>query len=488
MAQNSAASEPETPSLWARIKSLHPRNRWHGTNGYRDVLRICLPLIASNISVSAMLFTDRLFLSRYSLEAIAASLPSGVAMVTIASFFQGLIAYVSVFTAQYTGAGRPMRAAASLWQGIYLSFIFGAMLASTYFLAPLIFEIGGHPEHVQKLEVVYYRILVLPAFLNLLYFALSSYLAGLGHTRAVMWGNLFGAFINIPLTYALVFGLNYGGIQIAPQWGIVGAGVATVFSWLMMVVFFTVLIFNRKKNSHVFAERALDFELIRRLISFGIPGGMQRFLELAGFTFFAFVIGSLGEFYLAANNIVFSIEVLSFFPLIGVGAAISILVGQSIGRENVEEAARAVTSGLVISGIYISFIMVLFLGFPAPLLKLFLAEHYDPQEAAQLVELGTMLLRFVVIYTLFDGFYLCYFGALSGAGDVWVPMGIMAVGVFGFLLLPVWLLFTFDFVTVHSLWTFYVIYILSLTSMVTMRFRTGKWRSKKVIEFTEQAV
>ncbi|MDR1920340.1 MAG: MATE family efflux transporter [Candidatus Adiutrix sp.] len=476
---------PAQASLLEALRSMSPARRWKGNNGYSHILRICLPLVASNISVSAMLFTDRLFLSRYSMAAIAASLPAGVMIVTVSSFFQGLVAYVGIFAAQYLGAGRPRRAAAALWQSLYLSLAAGALIALTYFLAPAIFALGGHEENVQALETTYYRILAVPAVLNLAYFAMSSFLAGLGRARLVMWVNLIGAFINIPLTYALVFGLNVFGLQLAPELGIVGAGLSTVFSWLATTVIFCLLIFNRRmeKTHDIFRARAFDRELMKRMIAFGSPGGLQRFLELAAFTFFAFVIGRLGELYLAANNIVFSIEALSFFPMLGVGAAISILVGQAIGRGDPQGASVAVASGIGLSSFYLVFIVILFVVFPEPLLRLFLADHYEPAVSARIMELGVILLRFVAVYTIFDGLYLCCFGALSGAGDVWFPMAVMGLGgIFG-LAAPVWLLFAAGWASVYTLWAAFVFYVLVLTAAGAWRYRLGKWRSMRVIEY-----
>lgn len=479
-----AVGEGRKQSLAALLKSMNPKTRWRGNNGYRHILRICLPLIASNISVSAMLFTDRIFLGRYSLEAIAASLPAGAAMFTVASFFQGLVAYVTVFTAQYTGAGRPHRAAAALWQGLYMAVLAGLLIASTYFLAPWFFRVGGHPENVQRLEVIYYRILAVPSVLHLMYFAMSSFLAGMGRTRMVMWVNLAGALINIPLTAALVFGVSVGGVVIIPEMGIVGAGVSTVMAWLITVVIFALLIFNRKleRTHNIFKARAVDAPLMLRMIRYGSPGGLQRFLEFSGFTFFAFVVGRLGEMHLAANNIVFSIEALSFFPMIGAGATVSILVGQAIGRGRPDDASEATISGIGISSVYVVFIAVLFLAFPEPLLRLFQSSHYDEETSRRITELGVVLLRFVVLYTVFDGLYLCCFGALSGAGDVRFPM--MAMGFCGVFCLaaPIWALFAFGWANIYTLWTAFVFYVLTLTGAGVWRYRLGLWRSMRVIE------
>ena len=466
------------------LKSLSPRRRWRGVNGYRHLLCLGLPMMASSISVSAMLFTNRLFLSHYSLEAVAASLPAGVTYVTVTAFFQGLVGYVSVFTAQYTGAGRPRRAAVALWQGLYLAVFSGLLIGLTYFAAPFMFRLGGHPGPIRELETLYYRILCVPAALHLVFLALASFLAGLGRTRVVMWVDLAGALINIPLSYFLIFGLRLGGLQVLEAHGAPGAAAASAISWLAVAVIFALIVFNRKMEaSHgVFQAWKPDLKLIRRLIAYGLPGGIQRFMELAAFTFFAFAVGRLGEIYLAANNIVFSIESMSFFPMLGIGASVSIMVGQSIGRDRPDEAAEAMLSGVVVSTFYVFIIAAVFLLLPETLMGFFISESYTPAEARRILELGVVLLRFVVVYSLFDGLYLCAFGALSGAGDVWFPMAVMGLaGLLG-LILPIWLLFGLGLASISSLWTVFVLYVLILNAAGNWRYRQGRWRGKKVIE------
>jgi len=490
MGPDSTAAERAGPgrprSLGQTLKSLSPRHRWRGVNGYRHLLALGLPMMASSISVSAMLFTNRLFLSHYSLDAVAASLPAGVTFVTVTAFFQGLVGYVSVFTAQYTGAGRPRRAGAALWQGLYLAVFSGFLIGLTYFAAPSMFRLGGHPGPIQELETLYYRILCVPAALHLVFMALASFLSGLGRTRVVMWVDLAGALINIPLTYFLIFGLRLGDFQILEAHGAAGAAAADVISWLVMALIFALIVFNRKMEaSHgVFQAWKPDLRLIRRLAAYGFPGGLQRFMELAAFTFFAFAVGRLGEIYLAANNIVFSIESLSFFPMLGVGASVSILVGQSIGRDRPDEAAEAMFSGVVVSTFYVSIVAAVFLILPETLLGLFLSDSYTPAEAGRILELGVVLLRFVVIYSLFDGLYLCAFGALSGAGDVWFPMAAMGLTGLAGLILPIWLLFELNLASINSLWIVFVLYILILNAAGNWRYRQGRWRDKKVIEKT----
>jgi Na+-driven multidrug efflux pump len=74
-------------------------------SSYRDVLRVSMPLVISMTTTVVMTFTDRVFLAHYSLDAIAAALPAGIAAFLFFTFFADTAGYTNVIIAQYVGAG-----------------------------------------------------------------------------------------------------------------------------------------------------------------------------------------------------------------------------------------------------------------------------------------------------------------------------------------------------------------------------------------------
>ncbi|HDR15017.1 MAG TPA: MATE family efflux transporter, partial [Desulfobacteraceae bacterium] len=257
-------------------------SRWGVANGYRDVLRISLPLVASMASVTVMQFTDRLFLSHYSVEAISAALPAGIASFTFLSLFLGTAGYVNTFVAQYSGAGNRLRVGESLWQGIYFSVGSSLLLALLYFAAPSIFSFVGHSQEVRELEVVYFRILILGAGLPVLNAAVSCFYTGRGKTRTVMSVNILGAAVNIPLDYCLI-----NGAAGFPELGIAGAGIATVAATGVTTGLFFMLMFSKanRRDFGTWPPRLFERDLFFRLMRYGLPSGGQFFLEIFGFTF-----------------------------------------------------------------------------------------------------------------------------------------------------------------------------------------------------------
>ncbi|MDR2460985.1 MAG: MATE family efflux transporter [Deltaproteobacteria bacterium] len=466
------------------MHSLDPRYRWNSPQGYRDLLRLCVPLVASSIAASVMMFTDRIFLANYSLEAIAASLPAGVMKFTITSIFIGIVGYTQVFVAQYTGAGQHNRAGATLWQGLYISLIFGFGHYFFFLLGPGLFTLAGHDPSIVALEMEYFRVLIYGTPLELMMVTMSAFLCAIGRARLVMLVNLAGMVLNIPLDYILIFGLGSGPDALIQPMGVYGAALATVFSWAFNFLLLSFFIFtNRMEKSHgTRSNFVLDWQLFKRLLRFGYPSGIQLFMEIFAFGFFAFVVGKLGLFYLSANNIVFSIEALSFFPMVGLGQAVSILVGNAIGRGAPKDGESVTVSGIVLSTSFVFIMLFMFLIFPEPLLGIFMSNSLDPQEASNLTRVGTIILRFVVIYCLFDGLYLCCFGAVKGAGDVWYPMFAMAFWAVVGLILPIIALFYLGWANIYSLWAVLVFYVLAVTATGVHRFLSRKWMVMKVIE------
>ena len=453
--------------------------RWSKLNGYREVLAISLPLVASMGSFTVMQFTDRVFLANYSVDAIAAALPAGIASFTLISFFMGVANYTNVFVAQYTGARAFHRVGASLWQGIYFSFGAAVLLAMIVFLSDAIFDLIGHSPHIRSLEVAYFNVLTLGAGLVVLNSAMACFYTGRGLTWTVMIVNVIGASVNIPFDYCMIYGVGP-----FPELGIIGAGIATVIASATTTAVLAILIF-RKGNRTRFAtwqSRALDKELFGRMMRYGVPSGIQFFLEIFGFTFFIQMLGRLGDMELAASNIVLSIESLSFLPMVGFHIGNATLVGQAIGRGRPEEGAYATTSAIHITLVYMMFLAVVFVLTPEPLLRLFRADQHTHDQYAEIMALGVILLRFVAAFSFFDALNLIFSSAIKGAGDTRFIMWTIAALCLGVMIIPVYIAVEVMGGGIYAAWTIATVYVCALGMAFMFRYRQGKWKRMRVIE------
>ena len=272
---------------------------------------------------------DRIFLTWYSVEAVAAALPAGILFWSFLSLPSGIVSYTNAMVAQYDGAKQPHRAASCVWQSVYVALISGGCLINAAFISGWLFRFVGHEPGVEHLEVEYFWWLCIGAIPALLSAALSTFFSGRGRTRLVLAVNAASMLVNAVLDYAMIFG--WGPF---PEWGMAGAAIATDLANVFAALCFCgLLMFRDARVTYSFWKNwRLDRSLMRDLFKFGGPSGLQMFLDVAGFTVFMMIIGHIGQRELAATNIAFNLNTLAFIPVIGVGIAVSTLVGQRIGE------------------------------------------------------------------------------------------------------------------------------------------------------------
>ncbi|MEW5724638.1 MAG: MATE family efflux transporter [Thermodesulfobacteriota bacterium] len=454
------------------------KERWSGRGGWREVLNLSLPLILSTGSWSVQQFIDRVFLSWYSPEAIAAAAPANMLNFSIVCFFIGTAAFVSTFVAQYFGAGQFHRIGPAVWQGVYVSFLGGLMVLSLWPGAETFFRLIGHSPEVQVLEVVYFRILCLGGFPVIGAAALSGFFAGRGRTWPVMWVNLASMVMNIILNYRLIFG-RFG----FPRLGIAGAGWATIISVAFAFLAFLVMMMTPENNRtfKTVSGWRPEKELFVRLLRFGVPSGIQFFLDLAGFTIFVLLVGRLGTVNLAATNIAFNINMFAFMPMIGTGMAITVLVGQYIGAGRPELAEKSTYSGFHLTFLYMGTVAVLYVVLPDLFIAPFAVQAEDGQYR-EIFALTVLLLRFVAVYSLFDSMNIIFISALKGAGDTRFVMYALGGASGLVMVLPTFLAVMVLDWSLIACWGFMTAYVVLLGVILWLRFRGGKWKEMRVIE------
>lgn len=447
-------------------------------NSYRDVLRVSLPLVISMTTTLVMTFTDRVFLASYSIDAIAAALPAGITAFVFLSFFADTAGYSNVIIAQYTGAGALPRVSRALWQAIYFALIAWLIMIGISFVGGPLFRLIGHPAEVQELEVIYFRVLCLGSGIHIVGMSFSSFFTGRGVTRPVMIIYIIAMFLNVPLDYALI-----NGIWIFPELGILGAAIATVFSWTTATVLLGIFVFTRENNQvfKVFKNRNFDADLFRRLLRYGVPSSLQFSLDVFAFLFFVIMVGRIGKIELVVTNIAISLDSVSFRPLMGFVLGTSTLVGQALGRNRPDEAVAAARATMVIVASYISVLVLLYVFLPQPLLELFRPRDFSPEDFAAIKGIGVVVLRFVAAYLLFDGLYMISTAVLKGAGDTkFIMWSIGLLSFFG-MVMPLYIGIEVFGMGLYYAWGCTVFFLCQLAALTFWRFSQGKWKDMRVI-------
>jgi MATE family multidrug resistance protein len=455
--------------------------------GWAELLKLAWPFIVSNSVWMLQLLFDRVLLSRYGTLAVGAAMASGILFWVPLSLFQGTAGYVTTFVAQYVGAGQLRRVGPVMWQALLFSILSGVAFLALVPFAPVVVALGGHERQLQILEVDFLQCLALSGVPALITASIGGFFAGRGSSRVFMVINVTGMAVYGVLASLLIFG---NARLHVPALGIVGAGLASVGGSCTSALLGLVL-FLRPHYEEVYATRSgwrFDRALFGRLLRFGVPNGLGAALDPLIFSFFTQLVGRLGPVELAATSVTFTLNLLLILPALGIGQAVEVLVGQRLGENRPGVAARSTWTALRLDLAFTAVAALAFLAVPGPLVALFGGEAGGGEARRQVAELVPILLRFVVIYALFDTMNVVFSFALRGAGDTRFVTLVALVFSWPVMVLPTWWAVEelksepVPHARLYLCWTAASAYVILLALTFLFRFVQGRWRTMRVIE------
>ena len=438
----------------------------------KELLRLSLPMVVSQGAFAVMVFTDRLFMSQIDPLHIAATLGGGVASFFCISLFVGIISYANALVAQYFGAQELEKCSRTVTQGaimVLMSLPFLAM--ATYFVGDLFSAMGHDPAQV-KLEREYFYVLMGGCLFTLLKIVLASYFSGIGRTKVVMICDVGGVLLNIPLSYALIFG-EVG----LPALGIVGAALGTViasgFALGLFLLFY--LAKEHRETFNVLGSFHYDRDILKRFLRLGFPSGFELFMNVATFNLFLLMFQSYGVAQGAAMAIVFNWDMMSFVPMIGLNIGVMSLIGRFVGANDMARTNQVISAGFTVAIAYSGVLGLLFIFYRVPLVEIFATPTGDFSEIS---ELASYMMIGLSTYVIADATILISGGVLRGAGDTrWLMIASISLH-WLMLIAQYFIIVVYELGPKVSWWAF-VVMIMTLAAVYLHRLLGGVWRSSE---------
>lgn len=441
----------------------------------RTLLVIASANVASTLAQTIMGLVDFWIVSQLPEQAASqAAVTSGsLVFFTMFGFVLGTMVCTTTVVSQSLGAKRFRDCSAYAWQGVWMSLLFGVLGFALWPLMPGFFGLMGHDPLVWRLETSYTQVRLLSLGAAGITIALGHYFIGIHrpwpNTTSAIASNVLNAF----LSYGLVFG-KWG----LPEMGFVGAAwgsvIATVFR--MVWLFWSLLVTTGVREFEARRTWRWDADKMARFFHVGWPAGMWLVLEIGAWAMFQVaIIGRFGREAMAATATVWKYTELSFMPAVGIGVAISTMVGKSIGENRPDLAYRRAWMGAALNTLYMGTLGLCFVLFGRTLMEVFSNEP-------AVIGLGTRLMIFAAIFQVFDAFTISYQNALRGAGDTKWPAivgasqgwGIMiGCGALAGWLRPQW--------GPYGPWTFATLYVVVVGTTFWLRWRRGEWESLDII-------
>ncbi len=376
-------------------------------------LRLAGPLIIGQVTSYGLSFVDTVMAGRLGAVDLGAVAVGSSIFSAGLMFMVGLMMAVSAAVSQLEGAGRVRQAGEltrqALWLAAGVSVVLWVLVRRGEWVMA---HLGVTPE-VAELAHGYLLAVSwgLPAMAGV--FVLRFFSEGTGFTRPTMNIGLLGIVVNIPLNYALMYG-KFG----LPALGAVGCGWATaIVLWLQLLAITVWIARGPRFRPYALFERfsAPQAREILALCRLGLPIGVMVFLEGGLFVASALLIGTLGTVPVAAHQVAINYSGLMFMVPLGIAGAITVRVGNAIGRKDRAGARRAGLVGIALALGFGALSATVMLLFPNQIVGLY---TNDPEVAM----LAASLLLFAAIFQVADCLQVGAAGALRGLKDTRIPM------------------------------------------------------------------
>lgn len=394
---------------------------------YRSLLSVGIPIMVGQLGMIILGFADTMMVGHHSTTELgAASFVNNImnlVIIAATGFSYGLTPIVGGLF----GRNELPQAGMALRSALLANLMAGALMMAT--LTILYFNVGniGQPKELLLYIRPYFLVLLASLPFVMLFNAFKQFTDSITDTRTSMWILLSGNALNIIGNYILIYGK--AGM---PEMGLVGAGVSTLLSRIVMVALFLFVFFVRKKMRPYregFLRLGWSRQMVRRLVSLGTPIALQMGMETASFSLSIIMVGWLGTIALASHQVMITISQFTFMVYYGLGAAIAVRTSYFNGQNDREKVRHT-----VIAGLQVMVALELLLSGIIFLLRNHIGGWFtDSSEVSSTVV--ALLVPFFV-YQFGDGLQITYANALRGIADV-KPLVLIAFIAFFVISLPV---------------------------------------------------
>lgn len=428
----------------------------------RETLVLALPLIGGQVALFSqhlveVVLAGHLGARVLGIVAIGTNV-WGVVMMGIVGVMMALPPGV----AQLDGARRRGEVAALFRQAVWMALLIGtAMLLLTWSTAPTVIGwIGGAPDLTAE-TVEFIRALSFGAPAIALFCACRGLTDGVSRPRISLGFGLLALAILTPLGWALM----YGRLGL-PALGAMGCAYANLVAmWVSALAYLGFVRFGTLTRDLGWHQGAVAPRPRAMLALFRVGGPMSVcvVLEAGVFAAAALVVASFGEVAAGSHQIALNVAALSFMIPLGLSMAVTVRVGNAVGRGDQAGMRRAGLVGVATALVTQSVPAALMLLLPAQIAGLYTT---DPA----LIAGATTLLMIAALFQLSDGVQVASMGALRGLKDTRVPMLIAAVSYWGVGMPTGWLLSFQAGLGVPGMWFGLIAGLTCAALLLTLRF------------------
>ena len=417
-----------------------PGNLWRAE--IKATLALSWPMVLTNLAQTAMTVTDVMILGRVNADTLAAGALGSNLYFAPMIFGLGLMLATVPMMAREVGRNRhsvrDLRRTVrqGLWAAVFIAIPIWLLL---WHGEAILLVLGQEPP-LAAAAGTYLRALqwgLLPFYF---YIVLRSFITTLERPGWATVVAFVAVGFNLLANWALVFGhLGF------PRMGIVGSGIATSLSSLLMFVGMALVVTldRRFRRYRLFGRFwRSDWPRFRQLMRLGLPIAAMMAFETTLFNAATFLMGIIGAASLAAYAIVIQLSSISFMIPLGVNQAATVRVGIAHGAGDANGVSRAGWTAYGVGVGFMALAALVMISMPHLLISMFI-DIGNPANA-EVIAISATFLVFAALFQIVDGAQAVGAGMLRGLHDTGVPMIIAAIGYWG-VGLPLGVVLAFHF-------------------------------------------
>lgn len=374
---------------------------------FRWLLRVSLPIMASNFIQTVYNLTDAFFLGKLGAAELSAPTIAFSVIFFLVVFGFALAMAGTTLIAQSKGKNDQEKVDFYLGQTTTLLLSIGVFLSVVgVLIAGPLLRLLQTPSDVFAYARDYITIIFAGLPLMFGFFILQAGMQGIGNTITPLWVQAISVGLNVGLDPLLIFGIGF-----FPAMGVRGAAVATVIARCIgSAIAFWILIRGdrglRLRLRHMVPKK----ESVLLMLRIGIPASIGHGVSALGFTVLQGIVNVFDTAVIAAFGVGNRIVSLFNMPAMGISRATTTIVGQSLGAKRPDLTMRSV---------WIAVAMVLGFLVPAMTFTFFFGRYFVRffVDDAATIGYGVMLFRIVSPSVVFFGVFMILTGAFQGSGD-----------------------------------------------------------------------
>lgn len=434
---------------------------------WKLILSFTLPLIGGNLLQQIYSLADSLIVGNFAgqtaLASVGTSFPITFLLLALAT---GLTNGVGVMASQFYGAKNAEAFRKNLSTACFTLLGAGILITILGILTsrPLLAGLLQADASILDDALLYLRIYCIGLVFQFAYNTFAAILRSIGDSRSTMYFLLLATVVNIVLD--LIF------VQF---WQVAGVAWATVIAQAVSAVTAGIYLFRRVELAR-FQEGQFRFhdEMFRMSLRLGVPTSIQQCSVGLGMVLMQRLINSFGVDTISAITAAMKLESFAMVPIMMFYMGLSNFTGQNMGAGQMDRIKRGYHQTMVMAMITCAGIILL-LVFAGPYaIGLF---HMNKAATAIGVEYLQTLAWFFLIFCIM---YITN-GVLQGSGDVAYPTaGSMTSLIVRVIVANI--MATFPAIGYRSIFYSIPIGWVCGTSIVFIRYLTGKWKTKGVMQ------